>query len=177
MMKAHVGPAIVALAVGTSATIGCVNLATAAGNNNPPPAGAILDLAGMPVPHDSPITYTVDFTANLAGTSISLAFREDPAFFAVTDVSVTDLTHPSGNLLLNGDFSLGTVGGTPVDWTFQNTFGADFEGLVQSHAASEAAAVVGSMGPSRPTTRSAGRSPQISATCIGSHFPIRTMVI
>jgi hypothetical protein len=117
---------------GGASAIGCVNFAVAAGNNNPPPAGAILDLAGMPVPHASPATYTVDFTANLADTSISLAFREDPAFFAVTDVSVTDLTHPSGNLLLNGDFSLGTVGGTPVDWTFQNTFGADFEGEVQS---------------------------------------------
>src|ERR1700722_20033997 len=146
MMEAHFKPAIAALAVGASA-IGCVNFAVAAGNNNPPPAGAILDLAGMPVPHASPATYTVDFTANLADTSISLAFREDPAFFAVTDVSVTDLTHPSGNLLLNGDFSLGTVGGTPVDGRFRIRLAPPSRERSSLHAASEEAAVVGSMGP------------------------------
>ena len=79
----------VALAVAASATIGCVNLATAAGNNNAPPLGAILDLAGQAVPHGAPQTYTVDFTAALADTSISLAFREDPAFFSLP-------TYPSG---------------------------------------------------------------------------------
>ena len=130
-MKAQVRGSVVALAVATAATIGWVDLAAAAGNNNAPPSGAILDLAGQAIPHNTPVTYTVDFTASLADTSVSLAFREDPAFFAVTNVMVTDVTNPSGNLLLNGDFSLGTNGGTPVDWTFQNTFGAAFEGEVQ----------------------------------------------
>jgi hypothetical protein len=89
-------------------------------------------LAGQAVPHGAPQTYTVDFTAALADTSISLAFREDPAFFSVTDISVTDLTNPGGNLLVNGDFSLGPVGSeNPVGWTFQNTFGAEASGLVR----------------------------------------------
>jgi PEP-CTERM motif len=113
--------------------MGCINLAAAAGNNNAPPPGAILDLAGQAVPHGAPQTYTVDFTAALADTSISLAFREDPAFFSVSDITVTDLTNPGGNLLTNGDFSLGPVGSdTPVGWTFQNTFGADASGVVDS---------------------------------------------
>jgi hypothetical protein len=132
MMKAQVRGSVVALAVAASATFGWVNLAAAAGNNNPPPAGAILDLDGLAIPHDSPVTYTVDFTASLTDTSISLAFREDPAFFAVTDVTVTDITHPSGNLLVNGDFSLGPNGSeSPLGWIFQNTFGATFAGEVQ----------------------------------------------
>jgi hypothetical protein len=130
-MKPQVRSSVVALAVATAATMGWVNVATAAGNNNAPPAGAILDLAGQAVPHGAPVTYTVDFTAALADTSLSLAFREDPAFFSVTDVTLTDLTHPGGNLLTNGDFSLGPVGSdTPVGWTFQNTFGAEASGVV-----------------------------------------------
>jgi hypothetical protein len=131
-MKAQVRGSAIALAVATAATIGWVNLAAAAGNNNPPPTGAILDLAGQAVPHGAPVTYTVDFTAALADTSLSLAFREDPAFFSATDITLTDLTHPGGNLVLNGDFSLGPVGSdTPVDWTFQNTFGAFASGVVR----------------------------------------------
>lgn len=131
-MKAQVRGSAIALAVATAATIGWVNLAAAA-NNNPPPAGAILDLAGQAIPHGAPVQYSVDFTASLVDTSISLAFREDPAFFAVTDIVVTDLTHPSGNLLINGDFSLGPIGSqNPTGWTFANTFGATFSGLVQS---------------------------------------------
>ena len=131
-MKAQVRGSIVALAVATAATIGWVNLAAAAGNNNAPPPGAILDLAGQAVPHGAPVTYTVDFTAALADTSLSLAFREDPAFFSVTNITLTDLTHPSGNLVVNGDFSLGPVGSdSPVGWTFQNTFGAEASGVVR----------------------------------------------
>ena len=131
-MKAQVRSSVVALAVAASATFGWVDLAAAAGNNNAPPAGAILDLAGQAVPHGAPVTYTVDFTAALADTSLSLAFREDPAFFSVTDITLTDLTHPSGNLVLNGDFSLGPVGSeNPLNWTFQNTFGAEASGVVR----------------------------------------------
>ena len=106
----------------------------AAANNNPPPAGAILDLAGQPIPHGAPVQYSVDFTASLADTSISLAFREDPAFVAVTDIDVTDVTTRSTtNLLVNGDFSLGPVGSdTPIGWTFENTYGATFSGIVDS---------------------------------------------
>jgi hypothetical protein len=130
-MKAQVRGSIVAFAVAASATLGWVNIAAAAGNNNPPPTGAILDLSGQAVPHGAPVTYTVNFTAALANTSLSLAFREDPAFFSVTDITLTDLTNPSGNLVLNGDFSLGPIGSqNPVDWTYQNTFGAFASGVV-----------------------------------------------
>jgi hypothetical protein len=132
-MKAQARGSIVALAIATAATLGWVNLAAAAGNNNAPPPGAILDLAGQTVPHGAPVTYSVDFTAALADTSLSLAFREDPAFFSVTDITLTDLTNPSGNLVLNGDFSLGPVGSqNPVDWTYQNTFGAFASGVVSN---------------------------------------------
>ena len=130
-MKAQVRGRVVALAVATAATIGWVDFAAAAGNNNPPPAGAILDLSGQPIPHGAPVTYTVDFTAALADTSLSLAFREDPAYISVTDITLTDLTHPSGNLVLNGDFSLGPIGSeNPTGWTYQNTYGAYASGVV-----------------------------------------------
>ena len=132
-MKAQVRSSVVALAVATAATMGWVNLATAAGNNNAPPPGAILDLAGQAVPHGAPVTYTVNFTAALANTSLSLAFREDPAFLSVDDITLTDLTHPSGNLVVNGDFSVGPVGSqTPPPWTYQNTFGAGASGRVSN---------------------------------------------
>ena len=75
------------------------------------------------------MNYTVDFSATLASTAISFALREDPAFFAMTNVSVVDITHPSANLLTNGDFSAGPNGGIPTGWSFQNVHGATFEGF------------------------------------------------
>jgi hypothetical protein len=89
-------------------------------------------LNGLAMPHGTPVEYTVDFAAALASTAISMAFREDPAFFAVSDVSVVDLTTSSGNLLTNGDFSGGTTGGIPNGWSFQNVHGATFSGVVQN---------------------------------------------
>jgi PEP-CTERM motif len=133
-MKLYARHAIAGLAVGAAAIIGSVNVAAAAANNDPPPPGAILDLAALAdntIPHAAPQQYTVDFFAGLSSTTISLAFREDPAFFAVTNVSVVDLTASSGNLLLNGDFSGPSPGGLPADWSFQNVFGATFSGVVQ----------------------------------------------
>jgi hypothetical protein len=131
-MKIHARQAIAGLAVGAAAIIASVNVAAAAGTNDGPPPGAILDLNGQPIPHGAPTQYSIDFTASLASTAISLAFREDPAFFAVTDVSVVDLTTSSGNLLTNGDFSGGATLGIPNGWSFQNVNGASFAGLVQS---------------------------------------------
>jgi PEP-CTERM motif len=99
--------------------------------NNPPPPGAILDLAGTAIPHTPSQAYTVDFTASLANTAVSFAFRDDPAYLFFSDVSVTDLTTSSGNLLTNGDFSAGTYGASlPNGWTYQNTDGAAFQGRV-----------------------------------------------
>jgi hypothetical protein len=90
-----------------------------------PPAGAILDLHGTAVPN-SYTQYSVQFTATNAVTNISFAFREDPAFLILDDISVIDLTTPSGNLLVNGGFETGTAS----SWVVLNTFGATFAGVV-----------------------------------------------
>jgi Carboxypeptidase regulatory-like domain len=111
------------------------------GTNNPPPAGAILDLSGTPIPtvsgsygtYGAYQKYTVSFTATLANTAITFAFREDPARVSFANASVTDLTTPSGNLLVNGDFSQGPVGSnTPIGWTYANVFGVLAGGSVFS---------------------------------------------
>jgi hypothetical protein len=111
------------------------------GNNNPPPAGAILDLSGTRIPGGGNNTYqmyTVPFTATLANTAITFAFREDPAFISFSNPSVVDVTTGGGtNLLMNANFSGGvyTDNGnpsTPVDWTYANMYGATFGGVVQS---------------------------------------------
>jgi hypothetical protein len=111
------------------------------GNNNPPPAGALLDLNGLPIPGGGNSTYqqyTVDFTASIESTAITFAFREDPAYISFTNVSVTDNAVPNGpNLLQNGDFSGGTYTNngnplTPNFWIFSNQYGATASGVVQS---------------------------------------------
>ena len=109
--------------------------------NNPPPAGAILDLNGTPIPGGgNGITYQqymVDFTATFKSTAITFAFRDDPADISFNEASVTDLTTPSGNLLTNGNFTGGvyTDNGnpfTPVGWTYANPFGTVSGGVVNS---------------------------------------------
>jgi hypothetical protein len=103
--------------------------------NDPPPSGAILDLAGLPLPTVY-TNYTVDFIATTASTNLSFAFRHDPGYLSLDDVSLTDVTHPSGNLLTNGGFEGGTyvdpVAGTnqPNGWTYLNSFGAGYAGNV-----------------------------------------------
>lgn len=112
------------------------------GTNNPPPLGPILDLGGvyatpptaaLPIPGGGNGTYqqyTVEFTATLASTVVTFAFREDPAFISFTNASVVDLTTSSGNLLVNGDFSTGALD----PWTYSNVFGAASGGFVASGA-------------------------------------------
>lgn len=92
--------------------------------NCAPPAGAILDLDGTAITH-SYTQYTVNFLAVSANTNVSFAFRDDPAFLFLDDVSVTNLTNPSGELLLNGGFE-NPLG---AEWAFLNTFGATFAGV------------------------------------------------
>jgi hypothetical protein len=98
-------------------------------NNEPPPAGpVILDLNGTPVPHTYQ-QYTTSFVASTATSFISFAFREDPAFLGLDNVSVT--TGGGPNLLVNGGFELGLVGqNAPVGWTYLNVFGAGAAGVV-----------------------------------------------
>jgi hypothetical protein len=122
-----------------------VGQAHAAGNNNSPPAGAILDLAGgetstpaQAVNHGSLMSESVNFTAAVPITDITFAFREDPAFITFTNVTLFDLTTPGGpNLIVNGDFSGGVYSNngndaTPVGWEFANVFGATAFGVANS---------------------------------------------
>lgn len=99
--------------------------------NEPPPTGnVILDLAGQPI-NGSYEEFTATFTATAAATNISFAFREDPAFIVLDDVSVVDTTTSGPNQILNGGFELGPNGANaPTDWTYLNTFGASYAGVV-----------------------------------------------
>jgi len=105
------------------------------GANTGPPAGAILDLNGQPIPTSYQL-YTVDFTAALNSTAITFAFRNDPSFTSFANASVVDLTAGNGtNLLLNGNFSGGvfTSGNNtavPNSWTYSNQYGATYGGVV-----------------------------------------------
>ena len=104
-------------------------------NNDPPPAGAILDLANPAQPVPSTYQrYSVTFPATVANTTITFAFREDPAYISFSNASVIDLTNPGGgNLLTNGDFSEGPVySNTPTGWTYANQYGASAGGVVDS---------------------------------------------
>ncbi len=99
--------------------------------NCAPPTGAILDLNGTPIP-TSYTQYFTSFVATDTTTNLSFAFREDPAFIFLDEVSVT--TGGGPNLVLNPGFELGTVGANaPVDWTYLNSFGATFAGVVASN--------------------------------------------
>lgn len=95
-----------------------------------PPPGAILDLNGTAIPH-SYTNYTVNFVATDTTTNLSFAFRDDPWFLYLDDVSVTDLTTSSAVPVVNGGFESGVVGNSaPVGWIYLNSFGATFAGVV-----------------------------------------------
>jgi len=108
------------------------------GTNNPPPAGAILDLSGTPIPGGGNATYhhyTVNFIAGISHTAITFAFRDDPAQISFANASVVNLTTESENLLTNGNFSGGVYtnngnSSTPNGWTYANIYGAQAGGGV-----------------------------------------------
>src|ERR1700719_2150742 len=108
------------------------------GTNNPPPAGAILDLSGTPIPGGGNANYqhyTVNFNAGITNTAITFAFRDDPAQISFANASVVDLTTESENLLTNGNFSGGVYtnngnSSTPDGWTYANIYGAQAGGGV-----------------------------------------------
>lgn len=101
--------------------------------NEPPPAGTVIyQLTGQTISGSYQLA-TVDFVAGTANTNLAFAFREDPAFLELSNVSMVDLTTGGPNLVLNGDFSLGPVGANqPTDWSYLNTFGATAAGVVRS---------------------------------------------
>jgi len=108
--------------------------AHAAGMNDPPPSGpVILNLDGTPIPH-SYQQYTADFIATSASTNLSFAFREDPAFLFLDDVTMQNVTTSTPVTVVNGGFESGIVGNSaPVGWTYLNTFGATFGGIVDNN--------------------------------------------
>jgi hypothetical protein len=118
----------------TSMLLAFAGMSLAAGSayatpsNLPPPSGAILDLDGTPITNTDQV-YSVNFSANVAATAITFAFRQDPAFVTFTNVSVVDLTNPGANLILNGDFSSGS-GNNATNWTYANIYGAQAAGVV-----------------------------------------------
>ncbi len=91
-------------------------------NCGPPSGTVVLDLNGGSVPHTY-TQYTVNFVANNTSTNLSFAFREDPAFLHLDDVSLT--TGGGANLLTNPGFENGLTG-----WTALNIFGAAAAGVV-----------------------------------------------
>jgi PEP-CTERM motif-containing protein len=97
-------------------------------NVNEPSGPKILDLDGTAIPHDF-THYTVDFTTadGSSSTDLGFAFREDPAFLYLDNVSLTTGAGP--NLVVNGDFESGT--GSPAGWTYQNPDNATFAGFVR----------------------------------------------
>ena len=96
-------------------------------NCAPPSGPVILDLAGQAVPHTFQ-EYTASFVAGVTTTQISFAFREDPAYLLLDDVSVTSGGGP--NLLTNGNFE-GGGGLVPTGWTALNAFGAAAAGQLR----------------------------------------------
>ena len=107
------------------------NSAFATAMNNPPPAGAILDLDGQPINHGAASTESVSFVGGVANTNITFAFRDDPAYISFSNVTLVDNTDHSGNLIVNGNFASGS-GEDPTDWTFVNEYGAEASGVVSS---------------------------------------------
>lgn len=123
-------------------------------SNVPPPSGALIDLAGQPLPGVNlsvdPMLdpgnyliwhhYSVDFNPQGALTAITFAMRADPGYLYLDDVSVTEAGSTAGNLIINGDFEGGVVDGTtvagttPTGWNYANPFLASFNGSVATGA-------------------------------------------
>lgn len=100
-------------------------------SNSPPPTGpVILNLSGTLIPHTYKV-YTATFVATSTSTNLSFAFRDDPAYLELSSVSVT--TGSGSNLVSNGNFSSGTVGGSaPTGWTYLNYSGVSNTGVLKS---------------------------------------------
>jgi hypothetical protein len=100
--------------------------AIAGPSNIGPPTGALLDLAGTPIP-STYTEYAVSFIAAAANTDLTFALRNDPGFFGLDDISMVDNSTLSANLVLNGGFESGLA-----PWTSDNIYGAAFAGTVDS---------------------------------------------
>lgn len=112
--------------------VGLIGQAQATPVNQPPPSGNVIySLTGQTI-SSSYQTATISFMPSATTTNLSFAFREDPAFINLKNVSLVDTTTGSGNLLTNGDFSLGVLNAQPTGWSYLNVFGATYGGKVQT---------------------------------------------
>ncbi len=119
--------------------LGMVTPSLASPINEPPPSGALLDLAGQTVPNSVTWYNTPEFYATSANTTITFAFRDDSGTleFATPTVEGYNGSTWSGNLFINSSFTGGvyTSNGnpyTPDDWTYANQYGASNGGYIDS---------------------------------------------
>jgi len=86
--------------------------------NCAPPVGAtVFDLNGDPIPHTY-TEYTANFVAAGPSTVLSFAFREDPAFWSLDNVSVV-ASGGSTNLVADGNFANSGL----APWVYTNNYG------------------------------------------------------
>lgn len=94
----------------------------AAPSNLGPPAGALFQLAGRPI-NTTYQMFGFSFVATTVSTDLTFAFRHDPGFIRLDDVSVT--AGGGSNLVVNGGFEDGPINsGAPQGWTYANIFGS-----------------------------------------------------
>jgi hypothetical protein len=142
--------ALRAVMTGAVVSVGMILSASSAyaQTNEGPPTGAIIDLGGtetgtaaVTIDHNSaaPASASGTFVASETSTDITLAFREDPAFVFVSDVTLTDLTTGSiTNLIQDPDFALGTPGtNTDAEWAYANVYGASYGGFFSDSCGSD----------------------------------------
>jgi hypothetical protein len=101
-----------------------------------PPPGSIFQLDGMANP-GAWTQYTTDaWLATTTATNMTFAFREDPSFIFLDDVTVHDVTANTDLTVVNGGFEDGPVGdNAPTGWTYLNQYGATFGGVVTGSTA------------------------------------------
>ena len=118
------------LLIAASTTL-MASAAFAGPSNLGPPPGWFYSLTGQPI-NSSYVQYTTSFVATGSITNLTFAFREDPAFIYLDDVSLT--TGGGPELITNGGFEAGPVGSNaPTGWQYLNVYGATFGGVVATN--------------------------------------------
>lgn len=136
-------------------------------NNVGPPTGAILDLAGRPIPNTY-TQYTANFSATLSSTDITFAFRNDPGYLAMDDFTLRDLTTSSAVSVVNGGFESGDLTG----WTYDNVYGATYGGAVSNGCDAVMGNHTGSFVWCDGATQAYDAIDQIVSTTIGHNYQI-----
>ena len=167
-------PARMLVLAGTSllaaaAVLGLTGAAQADPMNDPPPNGnVVLDLNGTPVPTSYQQYTTAVFMAVNTSTGISFAFRDDPGFLLLDDVTVRNVTTGTAVTVVNGGFESGPVGSSaPAGWTYLNAFGTGSGGTVEDFSAQ-----TGSYESYDGATPASDAIPQAIATTTGDLYTI-----